>query len=111
VIGLLMGCRARPWCEHLIIRVQVSPGAVILTDDMEELVRVLFIGDDWAEDHHDVELESCASIADSLSRRVFAIVSSNSRRSGGAVIRRIRIRAPASSMRSMALSGRKRSEM
>jgi len=24
---------------------------------MEELVRVLFIGDDWAEDHHDVELE------------------------------------------------------
>ena len=57
VIGLLMGCRARPWSEHLIIRVQVSPGAVILTDDMEELVRVLFIGDDWAEDHHDVELE------------------------------------------------------
>jgi len=32
-------------------------------------------------------------------------------RSGGAVIRLIRSRAPASSMRSMALSGRKRSEM
>ncbi len=78
---------------------------------MEELVRVLFIGDDWAEDHHDVELESCASIADSFSRRVFAIFSPNSRRSGGAVIRRIRIRAPASSMRAIALSGRKRSLM
>jgi transposase len=25
--------------------------------DAEELLRVLFIGDDWAEDHHDVELE------------------------------------------------------
>src|SRR4028119_914180 len=37
--------------------------------------------------------------------------SSKSRRSGGAVIRRMRIRAPASSIRSIALSGRKRSEM
>ncbi len=56
--------------------------------------------------------KSCASIADSFSRRASAIRSSNSRRSGGAVIRRIRIRAPpASSMRSMALSGRKRSLM
>ena len=53
--------------------------------------------------------KSCASIADSFSRRVCAIFSSNSRRSGGAVIRRILSRAPASSMRSMALSGRKRS--
>lgn len=25
---------------------------------MEELLRVLFIGDDWAEDHHDVEIEN-----------------------------------------------------
>ncbi len=24
---------------------------------LEELLRVLFIGDDWAEDHHDVEIE------------------------------------------------------
>ncbi len=32
VIGLLVGCRARPWREHVIIRVQVSLGAVILTD-------------------------------------------------------------------------------
>ena len=51
------------------------------------------------------------SIADSLSLRTFAIFSSNSRRSGGAVIRRIRIRAPASSIRSIALSGRNRSLM
>jgi hypothetical protein len=40
-----------------------------------------------------------------------AIFSSNSRRSGGAVIRRMRRRAPASSIRSIALSGRKRSLM
>lgn len=55
--------------------------------------------------------KSCESIADSLSRRTPAIFSSNSRRSGGAVIRRMRIRDPASSIRSIALSGRKRSEM
>ncbi len=55
--------------------------------------------------------KSCASIADSLSRRTFAMRSSNSRRSGGAVIRRMRMREPASSMRSIALSGRNRSEM
>ena len=50
-------------------------------------------------------------MADSLSRRTAAIFSSKSRRSGGAVIRRIRIRAPASSIRSIALSGRNRSLM
>ncbi len=55
--------------------------------------------------------KSWESIADSLSRRTPAIFSSNSRRSGGAVIRRMRIREPASSIRSIALSGRKRSEM
>ena len=49
--------------------------------------------------------KSCASIADSFSRRMPAIRSSNSRRSGGAVIRLIRMRAPASSIRSIALSG------
>ena len=53
--------------------------------------------------------KSCPSIADSFSRTTAAIFSSNSRRSGGAVIRRMRSRAPASSMRSIALSGRKRS--
>ncbi len=55
--------------------------------------------------------KSWESMADSLSRRTPAIFSSNSRRSGGAVIRRMRIRDPASSMRSIALSGRNRSEM
>ena len=53
--------------------------------------------------------KSCASIAHSFSRRTAAIFSSNSRRSGGAVIRRMRSRAPASSIRSIALSGRNRS--
>jgi transposase len=30
---------------------------LVLSGYLEELLRVLFIGDDWAEDHHDVELE------------------------------------------------------
>ena len=55
--------------------------------------------------------KSCASIAPSFLRRTSAIFSSNSRRSGGAVIRRMRSREPASSIRSIALSGRNRSEM
>jgi len=50
-------------------------------------------------------------MADSFFRRTSAIFSSISRTSGGAVIRRIRIREPASSIRSIALSGRYRSEM
>jgi hypothetical protein len=54
--------------------------------------------------------KSWLSIAPSLRRRTSAILSSNSRRSGGAVIRRIRSRDPASSIRSIALSGRNRSE-
>ena len=54
--------------------------------------------------------KSWSSIADSLLRRSSLILSSNSRSSGGAVIRRMRKRAPASSTRSIALSGRKRSE-
>jgi len=55
--------------------------------------------------------KSWESMADSFSRRTSAIFSSNSRRSGGAVMRRIRIRDPASSIRSIALSGRNRSLM
>ena len=55
--------------------------------------------------------KSCASIALSLRRRTSAIFSSTSRTSGGAVILRIRIRDPASSIRSIALSGRNRSLM
>ena len=53
--------------------------------------------------------KSWQSIADSFSLRTPAIFSSYPRRAGGAVIRRIRIRAPASSIRSIALSGRNRS--
>ena len=53
--------------------------------------------------------KSWLSIADSFSRRVFAIFSSNALSSGGAVMRRMRRREPASSMRSIALSGKKRS--
>ena len=54
-----MGCRARLRREHLFIRLQVSPGAVIRVHaSMKELLQVLlFVGDDWAEDHHDLELE------------------------------------------------------
>ncbi len=55
--------------------------------------------------------KSCSSIADSFSRRTPAIRSSSSRRSGGAVMRRMRSREPASSIRSIALSGRNRSLM
>ena len=53
--------------------------------------------------------KSWQSMADSFSRRTWAIFSPDSRRPGGAVIRRIRIRDPASSIRSIALSGRNRS--
>ena len=53
--------------------------------------------------------KSCPSIASSFFLRVSSMRASNSLSSGGAVRRRIRSRAPASSIRSMALSGRKRS--
>lgn len=53
-----MGCRARPWREHLTIRpLVVLPQAArrIALSRREDLL--LFVGDDWAEDHHDVELQ------------------------------------------------------
>ena len=55
--------------------------------------------------------KSWPSMEASLSRRTTAIFSSSSRSSGGAVILRMARRAPASSIKSMALSGRKRSLM
>ena len=55
--------------------------------------------------------KSWPSIADSFSFLTSAILSSKARSSGGAVMRRIRRRDPASSRRSMALSGKKRSAM
>ena len=54
---------------------------------------------------------SWASIAASFSRRVVSTWSSSSRLAGGELIDLIRIREAASSIRSIALSGRKRSEM
>ena len=54
---------------------------------------------------------SCASIDCSLSTRTFSISSSSSRYWGGAVIVLMRMRDAASSMRSIALSGRWRSWM
>ena len=54
---------------------------------------------------------SWASIAASFSRRVFSTSSSSSRFAGGEVIDLMRMREAASSIRSIALSGRKRSEM
>ena len=56
-------------------------------------------------------LELLVSIAASLSRRVVSISSSSSRYTGGEDIDLMRMREAASSMRSIALSGRKRSEM
>ena len=51
------GMSCPPRREHLIIRLQVSPGAAVLVGlDEGAETKVLFIGDDWAEDHHDVEL-------------------------------------------------------
>ncbi|CAB4822893.1 unannotated protein [freshwater metagenome] len=54
--------------------------------------------------------KSCPSIADSFSLRAFAILSSYARSSAGAVMRLMRRREPASSIKSIALSGKKRSE-
>ena len=54
---------------------------------------------------------SCASIAASFARRVSSISSSSSRYTGGEVIDLMRMRDAASSIRSIALSGRNRSEM
>ena len=39
-----------------LIRLQVFPGAVNLVRLLEEC-QVLFVGDDWAEDRHDLEIE------------------------------------------------------
>ncbi|CUQ41304.1 Uncharacterised protein [Flavonifractor plautii] len=55
--------------------------------------------------------KSWPRMASSFSRRVCSTFSSSSRRSGGVASRSIRTREQASSMRSMALSGRWRSPM
>ena len=51
--GRLTGCR----CEHCLIRSSmVLPQATAGQDRGWEGVLELFVGDDWAEEHHDVEL-------------------------------------------------------
>ena len=55
-----MGCRARlMWREHWSIRAPESSCGLLdlfgVHGEMESLV--LFVGDDWAEDHHDVEVQ------------------------------------------------------
>jgi hypothetical protein len=52
-----MGCRARFWREHLTIRSRVFLQAADRVVERVEDVRLLFVGDDWAEDHHDVEVQ------------------------------------------------------
>ena len=44
------------WREHLTIRSRVFLQAAELLSEGEE-VSLLFVGDDWAEDHHDVEIQ------------------------------------------------------
>ena len=57
-----MGCRARPmWREHSFIRsLIVLPQAADGSDNWDGRGELLFVGDDWAEDHHDVELMDAA---------------------------------------------------
>jgi len=51
-----MSCPLRR--EHLIIRLQCCRALCPVSGELRELLQVmLFIGDDWAEDHHDLELE------------------------------------------------------
>src|ERR1039458_8017994 len=56
VTGLLMGCRARLGVSTLSLG-RRCPGCCDLASWTREGLRVLLIGDDWAEDHHDVEIE------------------------------------------------------
>lgn len=52
-----MTCPPLSGCEHLTIRPWLSsPAAVDVSDAEEGTAGVLFVGDDWAEDHHDVEV-------------------------------------------------------
>ena len=50
-----MSCPLRR--EHWFIRLQCHRLAVSYRSNRKELLGVLFIGDDWAEDHHDIEIE------------------------------------------------------
>jgi transposase len=45
------------WREHLTIRSRVFLQAADRIVERSERTQVLFVGDDWAEDHHDVEIQ------------------------------------------------------
>jgi hypothetical protein len=50
IIGLMI------W-QHVTEERLALPAGPIWDSDRSRLVRVLFIGDDWAQDHHDIEIE------------------------------------------------------
>src|SRR3954465_1312649 len=50
-----MGCRATESTDALV-RCGVSSGSVLSQRRLQEGVAMIFVGDDWAEDHHDVYL-------------------------------------------------------
>jgi transposase len=55
-----MGCRARQhvWREHWSIRALEFPAAAHDPSTACQEQELLFVGDDWAEDHHDVEVHN-----------------------------------------------------
>src|SRR5665811_2160167 len=53
----LMGCRARSWREHLTIRSRVFLQAADRVVERSGGFHSVFVGDDWAQDHHDVEVQ------------------------------------------------------
>jgi hypothetical protein len=52
-----MSCPPRSWREHLTIRLRAVLQAADRMVERGERTRMLFVGDDWAEDHHDVEIQ------------------------------------------------------
>jgi len=52
-----MSCPPRSWREHLTISPRVFLQAADRMVERGERTRMLFVGDDWAEDHHDVEIQ------------------------------------------------------
>jgi len=53
-----MSCLPRLWREHWTIRSRVFLQAADRGNRAEgRTSRILFVGDDWAEDHHDVEIQ------------------------------------------------------
>src|SRR5664279_6243980 len=58
VTGLLMGCRARFGVSTRSLGCRCRRVLCPVSGELRSCCKVLlFIGDDWAEDHHDLELE------------------------------------------------------